>query len=272
MCSRRAAGCPTTGGRRPSWWSSCCGSRESSCCGERATAEPSPGLAADQVARRTAPTGPNCARVGRPLALRERGPPRAPPASRRRRSMNSAPQRLRGGSLEFRPGTPPRRQPLGDTSSPATVGRRVPLETNVADPHGRPRFDGGGRRDSSPGRAFGPGCSCDLLLGLAELIRQLTARLDRDPTGERTHLVEQRRQFRNLGLISSTPHLWRLAHVAIHASHSAESPPGSVRTAPRMAARPTAPASRTTIRRPYVRTEPCAHRRGSASDESSAQP
>ena len=27
MCSRRAAGCPTTGGRRPSWWSSCCGSQ-----------------------------------------------------------------------------------------------------------------------------------------------------------------------------------------------------------------------------------------------------
>ena len=105
---------------------------------------------------------------------------------------------------------------VGDTSSPATVGRRVPLETNVADPHGRPRFDGdrcplsrrgpacgprpgyrsalarcshgssgGGRREIHPrGRAFDPGCSCDLLLGLAELIRQLTARLDRDPTGE----------------------------------------------------------------------------------------
>ena len=103
--------------------------------------------------------------------------------------------------------------------------RRPPASTTSTSPSTSSRFTGR-REGSTPSRArrrpstartmpgtghvqvaSGPDCSCDLLLSLAELIRQLPARLDRHPTGERTHLVEQRRQFCNLGLIGGTPRL-----------------------------------------------------------------
>ena len=96
-------------------------------------------------------------------------------------------------------------------------------------------------------------CSCDLLLRPPELVCQLTARLDRHSTNERTHAPRRAAcSVPNLGLLDSTHRLLRVAHVAIQASHSAESRPAVAALLRRMAAGPTAPACRTTTRRPYV--------------------
>ena len=86
-----------------------------------------------------------------------------------------------------------------------------------------------GRERESVLRPAGPRSASrslpDLLFCLPELIGQLPARLHRYSTSERTHLVEQCAQLKNLSLLGNTPRLLRCTFVALHTSQSAEGRP-----------------------------------------------